>query len=70
VITACAILHNICLGADDIMAPEEEDEPEDDVEEDEGGDGLEAASGAPWRDQLSAEVSALEEAPPDHQYIQ
>ncbi|CAL8357915.1 unnamed protein product [Gadus morhua 'NCC'] len=33
VITACAILHNICLGADDIMAPEEEDEPEDDVEE-------------------------------------
>ncbi|CAL8293357.1 unnamed protein product [Arctogadus glacialis] len=47
VITACAILHNICLGADDIMAPEEEDEPEDDVEEDEGGDGLEAASGAP-----------------------
>ena len=70
VITACAILHNICLGADDIMAPEEEDEPEDDVEEDEGGDGLEAVSGAPWRDQLSAEVSALEEAPPDHQYIQ
>ncbi|CAL8382658.1 unnamed protein product [Gadus morhua 'NCC'] len=70
VITACAILHNICLGADDIMAPEEEDEPEDDVEEDEGGDGLEASSGAPWRDQLSAEVSALEEAPPDHQYIQ
>ncbi|CAL8255632.1 unnamed protein product [Boreogadus saida] len=70
VITACAILHNICLGADDIMAPEEEDEPEDDVEEDEGGDGLEAASGAPWRDQLSAEVSALEEPPPDHQYIQ
>ncbi|XP_059914034.1 putative nuclease HARBI1 [Gadus macrocephalus] len=69
VITACAILHNICLGADDIMAPEEEDEPEDDVEEDEGGDGLEV-SGAPWRDQLSAEVSALEEAPPDHQYIQ
>ncbi|CAL8249570.1 unnamed protein product [Boreogadus saida] len=70
VITACAILHNICLGADDIMAPEEEDEPEDDVEEDEGGDGLEAASGAPWREQLSAEVSALEEPPPDHQYIQ
>ncbi|XP_056460082.1 putative nuclease HARBI1 [Gadus chalcogrammus] len=70
VITACAILHNICLGADAIMAPEEEDEPEDDVEEDEGGDGLEAVSGAPWRDQLSAEVSALEEAPPDHQYIQ
>ena len=69
VITACAILHTICLGAEDIMAPEEEDEPEEDVEEDEGENGLEASSGAPWRDQLSAEVSALEEAPPDHEYF-
>ncbi|KAG7221143.1 hypothetical protein INR49_017521, partial [Caranx melampygus] len=59
VITACAVLHNICLGAGDIMAPE--DEEQDDMPEDEGENGLEAASGAPWRDQLSAEVSALEE---------
>ena len=51
------------------MAPEEEDEPEDDVEEDEGGDGLEAVSGAPWRDQLSAEVSALEEAPGEKLFL-
>ncbi|XP_045889960.1 putative nuclease HARBI1 [Micropterus dolomieu] len=67
VITACAILHNICLGAGDIVAPE--DEPEEDEAEDEGENGLETVSGAPWRDQLSAEVSALEEVPPDHQYL-
>ncbi|MEQ2282358.1 hypothetical protein AMECASPLE_039764 [Ameca splendens] len=59
VITACAILHNICLGAGDVMAPE--DDPEEAVEEDEGEVGTEAVSGALWRDQLSAEVSALEE---------
>ncbi|XP_045916937.1 uncharacterized protein LOC123977916 [Micropterus dolomieu] len=44
-------------------------EPEEDVAEDEGENGLERVSGAPWRDQLSAEVSALEEVPPDHQYF-
>ncbi|CAM4675694.1 unnamed protein product [Leuciscus chuanchicus] len=66
VITACAILHNICLGVGDIMAPEDEHE-EDDVE-DEGEHVLETVSGAPWRDQLSAEVSALEEVPIDHDY--
>ncbi|MED6294920.1 hypothetical protein CHARACLAT_026009 [Characodon lateralis] len=38
VITACAILHNICLGAGDVMAPE--DDPEEAVEEDEGEVGL------------------------------
>lgn len=67
VITACAILHNICLGAGDIMAPE--DEVLDDMSEDEGENGLEAVSGAPWRDQLSAEVSALEEGLVDHEYL-
>ncbi|XP_038129743.1 protein ALP1-like [Cyprinodon tularosa] len=35
VITACAVLHNICLGAGDIMAPE--DEEQDDMPEDEEG---------------------------------
>ncbi|XP_042577424.1 protein ALP1-like [Cyprinus carpio] len=65
VITACAILHNICLGVGDIMAPEEMAEEE----EDEGGHALETVSGAPWRDQLSAEVSALEEVPADHDYL-
>ncbi|CAI5660730.1 unnamed protein product [Oreochromis niloticus] len=67
VVTACAILHNICLSAGDIVAPV--DEPEDDGAEDgEGEAGLEAVSGALWRDQLSSEVSALEEVPPDHDY--
>ncbi|CAI5668422.1 unnamed protein product [Oreochromis niloticus] len=61
----CAVLHNICLGAGDVVAPE--DEPEDDVKDD-GGTGLEAVSGALWWDQLSAEVSALEEVPLDHDY--
>lgn len=67
VVTACAILHNICLSAGDIVAPEDEPE-EDGAEDDEGEAGLEAVSGALWRDQLSAEVSALEEVPPDHDY--
>ncbi|XP_071374677.1 putative nuclease HARBI1 [Centroberyx affinis] len=67
VITACAVLHNICLGAGDVMTPE--DEPEEDGDEDESEE-LEAASGAPWRSQLCAEVSTLEEVPPDHNYFQ
>ncbi|CAI5669854.1 unnamed protein product [Oreochromis niloticus] len=65
VVTACAILHNICLGVGDVVAPE--DEPEDDTQ-DEGEAGLEAGSGSPWWDRLSAEVSALEEVPLDHDY--
>ncbi|CAM4652730.1 unnamed protein product [Leuciscus chuanchicus] len=68
VITACAILHNICLlGVGDIMALE--DEHEEDEHEDEGEHVLETVSGAPCRDQLSAEVSALEEVPIDHDYL-
>lgn len=34
--------------------------------QDVGGNGLEALSGSPWCNQLSAEVSALEEVPSDH----
>ncbi|CAK6982373.1 PREDICTED: uncharacterized protein LOC109641528 [Scomber scombrus] len=63
VITACAVLHNICLGVGDIMPPQDELQdamPEDEEEEEENR--LEAVSGFPWRDRLSAEVSALEEA--------
>ncbi|XP_049913330.1 uncharacterized protein LOC126398151 [Epinephelus moara] len=66
VITACAVLH-ICLGAGDILALE--DEVLDDMPENEGENGLEAVSGAPWQDQLSAEVSALEEGLVDHDYL-
>lgn len=58
VVAACAILHNNCLCASDIVVPEEE--PEKDVRY-EGEAGLEAINGVLWRDQLSAEVSALEE---------
>ncbi|KAK0152126.1 Protein ALP1-like [Merluccius polli] len=67
VITACAVLHNICLGVGDIMPPE--DKLQDAMPEDEGENGLEAVSGAPWRDRLSVEVSALEEVIPDHDYL-
>ncbi|XP_070403821.1 uncharacterized protein [Nothobranchius furzeri] len=66
VITACTILHNTCLSAGDIVV--QDDEPEDDVAEDEREAGLEAVSGALWGDHLAAEVSALEEVPPDHDY--
>ncbi|CAJ1074293.1 protein ALP1-like isoform X1 [Xyrichtys novacula] len=59
VFTACAILHNSCLGAGDTMASEED--MRDGMPGDEVEDGLEAVSGARWRDRLSAEVSALEE---------
>ncbi|XP_070408085.1 putative nuclease HARBI1 [Nothobranchius furzeri] len=66
VVTACAILHNICLSAGDFVVAE--DEPEEDGGDDEGEAGLEDASGARWRDQLCCEVSALEEVPLDHDY--
>lgn len=55
-----------CLGVGD-MAPE--DESEEDVAEDEGENVLEAVSGAPWHDQLCAQVSALEEVPPELDYL-
>ncbi|KAI9999414.1 hypothetical protein NQD34_018230 [Periophthalmus magnuspinnatus] len=46
VITACAVLHNICLGAGDIVALE--DEPQENVVEDEGDNEVEAVAGAQW----------------------
>ncbi|CAJ1081202.1 protein ALP1-like [Xyrichtys novacula] len=67
VITACAVLHNICLGAGDTMAPEED--VQDGMLGDEAEDRLEAVSGARWRDRLSAEVSALEEVDHNHVYL-
>nr|XP_054603678.1 uncharacterized protein LOC107377285 [Nothobranchius furzeri]XP_054603679.1 uncharacterized protein LOC107377285 [Nothobranchius furzeri] len=66
VVTACTILHNICLSAGDFVAAE--DEPEEDGGDDEGEAGLEDVSGARWRDQQCCEVSALEEVPLDHDY--
>ena len=46
-----------------------EDELQEGMLENEEEDGLEAASGAPWRDRLSAEMSALKEANHDHNYL-
>uniref|UniRef100_A0AAV2J2H3 DDE Tnp4 domain-containing protein n=1 Tax=Knipowitschia caucasica TaxID=637954 RepID=A0AAV2J2H3_KNICA len=65
VIAACAVLHNICLGVGDVVAPE--DSPEDSPEEDEGEE--DTVSAAQWRDRLSAEMSALEEVQMDHEYL-
>ncbi|KAL7373243.1 hypothetical protein ABVT39_002207 [Epinephelus coioides] len=65
--SAGGALHLCATGAGDIMAPE--GEVLDDMSEDEGENGLEAVSGAPWQDQLSAEVSALEEGLVDHDYL-
>ncbi|RVE60133.1 hypothetical protein OJAV_G00177860 [Oryzias javanicus] len=54
VVTACAVLHNICSCAD-----EEKEEEEEEME-------MEMMiSGSLWLDQLPAEVSALGEVPPD-----
>eukprot|EP00064_Thunnus_orientalis_P000878 superscaffoldBa00000051_g879 len=71
VITACAILHNICLRAGDIVDLEDESEEDVEVEEDEDEreNGLETVSGALWCDRLSAEVSAQEYVPPEHDYF-
>ena len=52
-----------------IQSREVDELPDLEAREDEGEMDLEAASGADWRDQLSAEVSALEEVPHDHDYI-
>ena len=38
VITACAVLHNICLYADDILDPVPDDEEDDDDDEEEEED--------------------------------
>uniref|UniRef100_A0AAV2LK49 DDE Tnp4 domain-containing protein n=1 Tax=Knipowitschia caucasica TaxID=637954 RepID=A0AAV2LK49_KNICA len=61
VIAACAVLHNICLGVGDVVAPE------DNTEEDEGEE--DTVSAAQWRDRLSAEMSALEEVQMHHEYL-
>lgn len=57
VVATSAIFHSIRSCADDTVAPEDDD-----------GAGLEAISAALCQDQLSAEVSALGELPPDHDY--
>ncbi|XP_033988432.1 putative nuclease HARBI1 [Trematomus bernacchii] len=68
VVTACVILHNICVGVGDDLPPDaaalEDNQP---PAADEGACG-ESESGAAWRVALANEVSALAGAPQDHDY--
>ncbi|XP_060789313.1 putative nuclease HARBI1 [Neoarius graeffei] len=68
VVTACVILHNICLEVGDDLPPEEAVQKEDDQPpaECEVGD---SQNGAAWRTALANEVSSLQEAPLDHDYF-
>ncbi|XP_018934436.2 putative nuclease HARBI1 [Cyprinus carpio] len=66
VVTACVILHNICVGVGDELeevVEEEDNQPPGEL------DGGESQSGAAWRAALTNEVSALHEAPLDHDYF-
>uniref|UniRef100_A0A8C1UT45 DDE Tnp4 domain-containing protein n=1 Tax=Cyprinus carpio TaxID=7962 RepID=A0A8C1UT45_CYPCA len=66
VVTACVILHNICVGVGDVLeevVEEEDNQPPGEL------DGGESQSGAAWRAALTNEVSALHEAPLDHDYF-
>lgn len=65
-VTACVILHNICVGVGDVLeevVEEEDNQPPGEL------DGGESQSGAAWRAALTNEVSALHEAPLDHDYF-
>ena len=68
VVTACVVLHNICIGVGDHLPPDnaalEDNQP---PAADEGACG-ESESGAAWRVALANEVSALAGAPQDHDY--
>lgn len=66
VVTACVILHNICFGVRDVLeevVEEEDNQPPGEL------DGGESRSGAAWQAALTNEVSALHEAPLDHDYF-
>ncbi|XP_034752475.1 putative nuclease HARBI1 [Etheostoma cragini] len=66
VVTACVVLHNICVGVgDELEEAVEEEENQPPVE----GDGGKSRSGAAWRPVLTDEVSALHEASLDHDYF-
>lgn len=62
----CVILHNICVGVgDELEEAVEEDDNQPPLERDSG----ESRSGAAWRATLTNDVSALHEAPLDHNYF-
>ncbi|KAJ8359113.1 hypothetical protein SKAU_G00156380 [Synaphobranchus kaupii] len=62
---ACCVLHNICLGVGDVMVPDEEPV---EVMPEEDGNVSDTQSGAAWRENLCAHLSALEQADHDHDY--
>lgn len=65
VVTACVILHNICVGVWDVLEEvvEEDNQPPGEL------DCGESRSGAAWRAALTNEVSVLHKAPLDHDYF-
>lgn len=65
-VTACVILHNICLGVGGVV---EEAVLEEDNQPPVEREGLESRSGAAWRTALANEVSSFEQAPIDHDYF-
>ena len=68
VVTACAVLHNICVGVGDEL-PVEDGAMEGDDPPLEEECGTEPQSGAPWRAALANAITPLEVAPQDHDYF-
>ncbi|KAI9531335.1 hypothetical protein NQZ68_000833 [Dissostichus eleginoides] len=69
VVTACVILHNICVGVGDDLPPEDAALEEDNHSPAACEGGGESESGAAWRAALVNEVSALAVAPLNHDYF-
>ena len=64
VIVACTMLHNVCLGNDDVLPVDEED-----LDEPAGGDRiLETARGSALCDYIADVLSVLQERIPDNDY--
>ncbi|KAF3833970.1 hypothetical protein F7725_025174 [Dissostichus mawsoni] len=69
VVTACVILHNICVGVGDDLPPEDAALKEDNQPPAAHEGGGESERGAAWRTALVNEVSALAVAPLDYDYF-
>lgn len=66
-VACCAVLHNICLAVGDELQEDPGAEEED--EEDQGQGAMETTCGTDLRRLLAAQVSALQQAPMDHDYF-
>ena len=69
VVTACAVLHNICVGVGDELQVEDVAMEGDDPPPERDGGGEGSRSGAPWRAALTNAITPLEVAPQDHDYF-